>query len=350
MKTFRHRVFHAMMGMAIGDAISWPAMFHRSQLLPPWTRRIRREMDLAMETTGVNRLPMPFSLNQPASAFNPGPGNHCEWAAFTAQRLIADQGTIDDTTRHTSWTTLANNASGIRGPVSVLTALSNLRKGVLPPASGNDNPHYFDDASFCRVVPIAVLCAGKPQKAAEWAEIEAAVTNAEDGIWAAKGFAAGISVACGGGEKDAVVAAILDCLPQQSWSLRLAENSLIRARKAGGILEIIPFINESIVNREYSYSGVAPETLAVTLAVLQICGQDFQAALTAACTFAKTAESVPAFAGALCGAMTDQDFLTDSWQSNLKTLKGVSLPMLTGLDYVQLSRQLAALAEEKTGQ
>jgi len=41
----KQRAFNAMMGLATGDAISWPSLYHRSYLLPFWTRRIRREID-----------------------------------------------------------------------------------------------------------------------------------------------------------------------------------------------------------------------------------------------------------------------------------------------------------------
>ena len=45
MNELQQRARNAMIGLAIGDAISWTSMFHRSVLLPLWTRRIRREMD-----------------------------------------------------------------------------------------------------------------------------------------------------------------------------------------------------------------------------------------------------------------------------------------------------------------
>ena len=57
-------------------------MFHRSYAYPFWTRRLRREMDVASEQAGVLRPQMPFSLNQPPDAFAPGPTDDTEWAAF----------------------------------------------------------------------------------------------------------------------------------------------------------------------------------------------------------------------------------------------------------------------------
>lgn len=83
MSDIKQRAKNAMIGLAIGDSISWTSMFHRSVLLPPWTRRIRREIDAASETTNVIVTPMPFSLNQPAKYFNISPTDETEWAAFS---------------------------------------------------------------------------------------------------------------------------------------------------------------------------------------------------------------------------------------------------------------------------
>ena len=49
----KQRKQNAMIGLAIGDAIGWTSMFHRSFLLPPWTRRKRREIDMTSETENV---------------------------------------------------------------------------------------------------------------------------------------------------------------------------------------------------------------------------------------------------------------------------------------------------------
>lgn len=343
MKTIELRAYRAMIGLAVGDALSWPALFHRSLLLPPWTRRIRREMDAAMETSGVTRLPLPFSLNQPAKAFDPGPSDDSEWAAFTALRLLESGGLLDRESIAASWMALANTPDTVRGPVSVQSALANLRRGILPPASGHDNPHYFDDAALCRAVPIGIICVGNPGKAAELAELEAEVTQSEDGIWAARAFAAAVSLACSGSDAGRLVSTAVEQLPADSWSRRRVLESLRAAHGTDSLLDLISLLNGTIVNREYSYGAAAPETLAVTLAIVQHCGDNFAQAVTAACAVAKTADSVPAQVGALCGALAKRDILPESWRKQITYLKGICLPSLAGTDYLDLSRRLATL-------
>ena len=346
MKSIELRAYRAMAGLAIGDALSWPALFHRSLLLPPWTRRIRREMDAAMESSETTRLPLPFSLNQPAAAFETGPADDSEWAAFTALRLLETGGQLNRVNIADSWMALAKSPETVRGPVSVQSALANLRRGILPPASGHDNPHYFDDAALCRAVPIGIICTGYPEKAAELAGLEAEVTQSEDGLWATQAFAAAVSLACAGGNAGAAVDAAVNQLPADTWIRRRAQESLRAAREADSLLTLLSLLNGTIVNREYSYGSAAPETLAVTLAIVQHCGGDFEQAVTAACAVAKTADSVPAQVGALCGALAKRDILPESWRKQITHLKGICLPSLAGMDYLDLSRRLAVLAAE----
>jgi hypothetical protein len=82
------RARNTMIGLAVGDAISWSAMYHRSLLLPPWTRRIRREIETNSEEQNVILTPLPFSLNQPSDNFNISPTDDTEWASFSAKILL----------------------------------------------------------------------------------------------------------------------------------------------------------------------------------------------------------------------------------------------------------------------
>ena len=347
MNELRQRARNAMLGLAVGDALSWPAMFHRSYLLPFWTRRIRREIEAASETTQVIRPAVPFSLNRPAAAFALGPTDDTEWAAFTAQQLLLTEGKIEAQKLLEAWLELARAPQNVRGGVSQQAALVNLRHGKLPPQSGRDNPHYFDDGAVCRAVPIGIVCAGQPHAAAEMAALEASVTNAEDGLWAAQAMAAAISIACVGADLDAVIAAAMSQLPDNTWIKRSVTAALQFCRNDQDIFDIFPRLSESLINREYSYGSVAPETLALTLVLIKLCRADFKSALLAANAFAKTADSVPALVGAVAGAMTAQEIISPDWRERFRHLQGICLPALAGINYVELSEQLADLAMRK---
>jgi ADP-ribosylglycohydrolase len=341
------RAFAAMLGMAAADAISWPALFHRSYLLPFWTRRLRRKMDGDSETKNVTSLPMPFSLNQPATAFSICPTDDTEWAAFTAKQFIIQHGELDPRQLTAAWIQLARSASPVRGSISIQSALENLRRGKLPPISGHDNPHYFDDSALCRAVPIGIACTGQPDRAAALAEMDASITNSEEGVEAAKIMAVLISRACAGEKLDEIIDSVLALLSAHSWLGLTVRRALAICEGASSVFQIFPALSDQIINREYSYGNSAPETLALVLAILKTTAADFETAVFSAAAFAKTADSVPALVGASCGAMQKQGFDEPHWIQSVQSLKGICIPDLAGENFIKIAEKLAQLAEKR---
>jgi len=342
----KQRTRAAMLGLVVGDAISWPAMFHRSYLLPFWPRRIRREMDAAAESSYVIRPPMPFSLNQNPQGFDICPTDDSEWCAFTAEQLLQQNCQLDSEKSLMAWRKLAEMAEPVRGSLSIQAALFNLRKGKRPPQSGHDNPHYFDDAAMCRAVPIGLVCPGDDRRAADLAAVDAAFTNSEDGLWAAQAMAALVSTVCGGGELQQAITAAQSHLPADSWIERNVRRALSLSKNAESIFSVIPQLNHGVINREYSYGSIAPETLAVVLAILAITQGEFEPSLLAATAFAKTADSVPALVGAAAGALHSNKIDFEPWLTHIHYLKGICLPDFKGKDYIELTEKLADLASQ----
>jgi ADP-ribosylglycohydrolase len=342
------RVKNLMLGLAFGDAISWPSMYHRSRLLPPWTRRVRREMDAASEEQNVLRIPQPFSLNRPSAPFALGPTDDTEWAAFAAGMLVRSQGVITVDLVKDVWSELARSEEKILGSISVACALENIRRGKLPPVSGRDNPHYFDDSALIRAAVIGAAWAGNAKHAAELAAIDASATNAEEGVWGAQAVASLTSQLCAGAPVAAAVAACLDLIPSSSLIARALLPALeIAAATETCAADLVLELQENIVNKVYSYACSAAETLALSLALLVHGKGEFERTVTLACAFAKTADGVPALTGALCGACADEPVLSPKWQAQVSRLKGISIPSLAGVDYLSLIEQIAQLAMQK---
>lgn len=334
------RARNALLGLVVGDALSWPAIFHRSYLLPAWPRRIRREMDQEGELHGILPVPMPFSLNQAAEAFNPGPTDDTEWAAWIMDKLITNEGLLAADMVESSWKQLADEQLPVRGWTSTHAALLNLRRGMKPPETGHDNPHYFDDGALCRAVPIGILYAGKPDVAVSATALEAAVTNAEDGVWVAQALAAAISVACAGGTIDDAVRAATDVLPKGSWSRRTVEDALRISAREEPVLSLVPSLL-GIVNKEYSQCS-GPETLALALVLASRC--TFDSAVPLALAFSKNADALPAMVGALTGACDSGTPVPVQWEESVRSLGGICIPRLKGRDYVKLVDDFVALS------
>jgi ADP-ribosylglycohydrolase len=342
---FTRRAKNAILGLALGDALSWPSLYHRSQQLPPWTRRLRREIDAQREEAGVIRVPMPFSLNQPAELLGSFPVDDAEWAAWTMRRLLRAPSQSIAGVVVSDWKVLAEGGEQVRGAVSTQAALANIRRGILPPASGRENPHYFDDGAFCRAVPIGIANAGEPAIAAHEAVLEASATNAEDGIWGAGAVAAAVSSACSGAGLAKTMEAAMQALPGDSWTRTTVDHALLLGSNHDSRLGFIHGL-QGILNVEYSDGCVGPESLALILAIVGREGANFEDALFLSLAFPRGADAVPAIVGAVCGALADSNPIPESWLGEFSTLQGVCLPSLKGADYVRLAEEFAAACSQ----
>jgi ADP-ribosylglycohydrolase len=347
MSEVKQRAKNAMLGLAIGDAISWTSMFHRSILLPPWTRRIRREIDASSETTNVIITPMPFSLNQPAKYFIISPTDETEWAAFSAEILLKNNFKSYEQEVFNEWMKLANSQDQIRGGVSTQAALHNLDCGIKPPQTGKQNPHYFDDGAMSRAVPIGIICSGQPELAARLAEIDASVTNSEDGIWAAQAMAVAVCLVCSGENINDAINGAYQYLPEFSWIRRTVDEAMKITGNIDSIFSILPEIQNNIINREYSYGNVAPETLALTFIIAKVHANNFETAVSTASCFAKSGETLPAMVGALAGAMQSKVFASEKWLNAIETLKGICIPGFVEKNYLKIVEELSNQAEQK---
>jgi hypothetical protein len=65
-------------------------------------------------------------------------------------------------------------------------------------------------------------------------------------------------------------------------------------------------------------------------------------AVPAAACLSRVADSAPALAGALTGALGGGDAIPDTWREACRTLSGCALPRLTGTDLVHLAERLAS--------
>jgi ADP-ribosylglycohydrolase len=337
------RTKNALLGLAAGDALSWQALYHKSYALPFWTRRLRREIDVESEKEGIVRLNLPFSLNVPVDPFFISPTDDTEWAAFTAGTIISNNGEYNFNSHLEAWKKLAKNYQDIRGSISIKGALNNLNKGIFPPASGNDNPHYFDDSAMTRAVVIGSLFPGEKEKAAEYAGEEASVTNSLEGVWAAKAMAAAVSSACSGANIDKIISAALEQVRSSGWIREKLAKAIGIVEKHKNIFSCLPVLYDEIIDHSYNYGVSAPENLALSLALFIVSKRDITAGITAASSLAKTADSVAAFTGALCGACSDDPF-EEEWVGRFNSLKGICIPELEGKNFNNIADKINSFA------
>lgn len=373
------RVEGLLLGLAAGDAAGWPAARHRAARMPEWTRRLTRELDTFAEQNATTTLPVPIALNQPPEPLRLGPSDDAEWAAFTADSILASHATLlsdlskDRRVRAAvdlSWISLAAEISAaaarapevesavmpLRARISVRAGLGNLAAGLRPPATGHDNPHYFDDAACTRACVLAVVHPGDPAAAADLAEYDARYTQDGDGVLGARAMAAAVSLALAGHPAAVCVEAALRELPESSEIGRNARHAVTLARTAterepdgpGHAFGLVPVLEHQIIDHVYSYGIAAAETVPVALALVLAAGGAPGEAVPAAACLSRVADSAPALAGALAGALSGAESLPRAWRDACRTLAGCALPRQTGTDLVALASALAATGPSTT--
>ncbi|MFC8763817.1 ADP-ribosylglycohydrolase family protein [Streptomyces sp. NPDC057193] len=354
-----------LLGLAAGDAAGWPAARHRAARMPEWTRRLTRELDTFAEQNATTTLPVPIALNQPPEPLRLGPSDDAEWAVFTAEAVLTASGpgfaVLPPERRlrasvNLAWNALADQVAAaadrapeiesavlpLRARISVRAGLGNLATGLRPPATGHDNPHFFDDAACVRAVVLALVHPGDPRAAAELAEFDARYTQDGDGVHGARAMAAAVAAAFGGATVDESVEAALDELPPATEIGRNSRHAVKLAHTAGSAFALVPLLEHQIVDHVYSYGIAAAETVPVALALATAARGEMTAAVPAAVCLSRVADSAPALAGALTGALGGGRSVPPAWREACRTLAGCALPRLAGTDLVELAGLLAA--------
>lgn len=323
--------------------------------MPEWTRRLTRELDTFAEQNATTTLPVPIALNQPPEPLRLGPSDDAEWAAFVAESVLTAAGVLlSDLSRSRrmraaidlAWNALASEVAAaaerapevesavlpLRARISVRAGLGNLATGLRPPATGHDNPHYFDDAACVRACVLAVVHPGDARAAADLAEFDARYTQDGDGVHGARAMAAAIATALSAtGADDAVDAAVDAALAQLPEATEIGRNArhavrLARTHKDGGAFAIVPTLEHEIVDHVYSYGIAAAETVPVALALATAARGRMTEAVPAAACLSRVADSAPALAGALTGVLGGGDSIPAAWREACRTLSGCALP------------------------
>ncbi|MEU7916844.1 ADP-ribosylglycohydrolase family protein [Microbispora bryophytorum] len=358
----------AFAGLAAGDAAGWPAARHRSALLAGWARRLHRELDAFAEERQVTTLPVPFALNQPVAPLAVGPSDDAEWLAWTALTIRED--------RAEAFGRLAGR-DDVRARISVWAALDNLAAGKLPPASGHDNPHHFDDAAAVRAVAFGAAGLDPLE--------DACVTNAEDGVLGAVATARAVAALADGAPMADAVEVALGALPPDTAIGHAAREALTAARAAGSPFAAVPALDAAVLDHVYSYGVAAAQTVPIALALAdaavtsarrtpgvegfgvegfgverpglekfgaerpgvervgaeRVGAEAFGAGVSAAACLAPVADSAPALTGALLGCAAGYDALPAAWRERVRTLAGCCLPELAGADLLDIAGRLA---------
>ncbi len=196
---------------------------------------------------------------------------------------------------------------------------------------------------------LAVAHPGDPRLAAELAEFDARYTQDGDGVHGARAMAAALALALAGAPVDECVTAALTELPESTEIGRNARHALKLAQDAESAFALVPLLEHQIVDHVYSYGIAAAETVPVALALATAAQGRIAEAVPAAACLSRVADSAPALAGALTGALGGGAAIPAAWRDACRTLSGCTLPRLTGTDLVELAELLEATQRAAPG-
>jgi len=264
-----------------------------------------------------------------------------EFALLTAKTLIEAKGNLTEQHVLDAWLTHVVQQDELhRGGASEREAALNIKRGLLPPKSGQYNSYFLSDGAAMRVTPIGIVCAGDPQRAAKMAELDARVSHWRDGIWGAQAVAVAVSVAMINGTMDDIFNAILNYIPDDSW-LRFSLEKAIAIIEQHSSLEDawMPLHTELWTE----YKAVVPEAVVQAFAILKLTGGDFKKGIIYGGNFGRDADTIAAIVGGISGAMTGISGIPDHWIKNSRYPTGTCLKFTKGLDILQVAEQLTEL-------
>ena len=325
------RFLGSMFGLAYGDAISFPSLFHRFQADGIPRRRHdfmwRRNKDL--DQMNISRVMLPFTHRMAAENLEPAPTDDSEFAMLTLRALLQANDTLSQVDFLRVWQNdVVPNADAVRSSFSERSAIENLKMGLQPPATGNDNPLHYEDSAVARAVPVGLYCVTVPSQAASLTKLDAQITQAEDGIYAAQGMAAAIANLAAGSDLATALEQARACFPVDSWIAHGDQLARDCINLADTPEDMIFLLQQKVINTVYSYGSVAPETFPAALSIVEVCDGDFHQACAIANAIPKSADSVPAMVGALCGCYQGVNVISKQWQDVLTMCRGLCLPFL----------------------
>ncbi len=342
----REKLLGALYGLAYGDAVGCASLFHRFHVLPAKRHDFLFEANKRLSRERILPLALPFTHRQPEETLAPAPTDDTEFAVYTSKVLAA---MVPEITRDKIVSRWRADLGGARDTIwtrfSERAALGNFDLGVFPPHSGNDNPLHYEDAAVSRAVGVA-LVVSDPRRAADVTELEASISQAEDGVWGAQAMAFALGSIIGGKTLDQALAGAQGYFPDDSWIAEENRKALGCIEEAVGDHDLPLLLAERVNNNVYSFGNVAPETVPAAFAIArQVAGDPIRGVLLA-CTIAKAGDSLPAFVGAICGAYSGFAAIGELWIERLDTLRGVCLPFLRGTSLAAVVDEVAEVRKQ----
>jgi len=227
----------------------------------------------------------------------------------------------------------------VRGGASEREAAANIRRGLLPPKSGQFNTYAASDGAAMRAAPIGIVAAGDPERAAALAERDAEISHWAEGIWGAQAVAAAVSVAMAGASVADIFAAGMQQAPEGSWLAHNFKQAVAVMEKYDHDLPAAWMDLHLALRGEYKAS--VPEAVVSAFAVFLLTEGDFRNGIIYSGNWGRDSDTVGAIAGALAGAVVGLTNIPENWVTRVRRPSGTCLQFTAELDIVKVAYELA---------
>lgn len=313
----------ATRGLALGDIYSRQNGVHRISLIGQ--RRLRRyeHLDHFSNINGITTRPEPYVHGYAPEILGLKPSDDCEWFYFS--RDIVKSGKDFKI----AWNELANSGEVVSARIGIKAALRNLSSNLPAPASGHDNPHYFDNAAMIRALGIVAAFEANDSQLIEVVREDSSHTHSEDGVWAAISIAVLAKKIIQGCNIKVAVDESVNYLPQNSWTRREVNRALDITDGVSSVNERVFKLERDFVDRIYPYPYAAPESLGLLIAHL-INDPNPELMFAASFQHRRHTDSLPALLGFFLGLVHGDSWMPKSFIQESIYLDGVSIPSLKG--------------------
>lgn len=266
-----------------------------------------------------------------------------EFSVLTARALLDAHGHLTPASVAQAWRCYVLEQGGIqeRAGKPLIGAAENLKRGMQPPLTGLDNVMNNDDGAAMRAAPIGILYAGQPALAAAQAAVDAEVSHAGDGVWAAQAVAAAFSLAMVGVSPQEIFEIAMQQVPPDSWLGRAMEHCYQLCQSSAGIADAWRALHDDFWTPAHSAS---PEAIPQIFGVFYLIRGDFHQGLIWSANFGRDADTIAAVVCALNAARLGLEAIPEDWIERLQRPTGVCLRFAARENLLDLADRLVELA------
>ncbi len=265
-----------------------------------------------------------------------------EFALFTAKMLIDHDGDPSPEDLAAGWLRyIAVQDDFPRGGNSEIEAAENLKRGIMPPLSGQQSAYAFSDGACMRISPVGIVCAGDVNRAMELARRDAEVSHARSGVWAAESVAAAVAAAMVSASDEEIMEAAMEPIPSDSWLYR----GMLHMRELVELAETDFKTAWMKLHDDYRtrYKAAVEEAIPQAFALFLLSKGDFERGIILAANFGRDADTIGAVVGAIRGAQLGAKGIPEAWIERTGYPTGTCLQFTKGLTIRGVASDLAKL-------